>query len=95
MNTDYNLDTTTEAVQKVVHTMTPNFLVKNDILINKIIKKCHFSASKENPHYNIYGEKKDPDLRYTQTEVFLNHNLTLFCIHLRKRVESKIRQGQP
>ena len=28
-----------------------------------IKKDVIFSASKENRHYNMYGEKKDPDLR--------------------------------
>ena len=45
-------------MQKAVQTMTLIFLVKNDILINKIIKNVIFSASKENRHYNMYGEKK-------------------------------------
>ena len=31
---------------------------KNDILINKNIENVIFSASKENRHYNMYGEKK-------------------------------------
>ena len=58
LNADDNFDTTANAVQKAVRTVTLNFLVKKDILINKIIKKCHFSASKENRHYNMFYEKK-------------------------------------
>ena len=44
--------------------------------LDLFIEKDVFSASKRNRHYNVYGEKKDPDLRlYADQGLFTIQNV--------------------